>query len=297
MTENIDLAAWTNDTIKAFLKNSPENTLGTPSGEKAWNDFIVGFSRGDDNLYRDYKRYVGPFHWTPMEIFALSFPDIPAVPADLTVISWILPQSETTKADNRAEKKYPSERWVRNRMFGENCNRSLRAHLQSELTMLGFPAIAPTLSPDWERKDSDTYTYASTWSERHAAYASGLGTFGLSDGLITPKGKAVRVGSLVVKAEIPPTPRPYSSHTAYCLFHTNGTCGKCIDRCPSGAISEDGHEKVSCRTYVRGKAAEHSREIYNFDGYGCGLCQTGVPCESRIPVPEDVLTGRGENEN
>jgi len=26
---------------------------------------------------------------------------------------------------------------------------------------------------------------------------------------------------------------------------------------------------------------------YGFEGKGCGLCQTKVPCESRIPVRED----------
>ena len=26
------------------------------------------------------------------------------------------------------------------------------------------------------------------------------------------------------------------------------------------------------------------REHFGFEGYGCGLCQTGVPCESGIPV-------------
>lgn len=293
MTDTNDLAAWTMETIRGFLENSPDNTLGTPGGEKAWDDFLVGFSRGDDPLYRDYKRHVGPYHWTPMEIFALSFPDIAAVPPELSVISWILPQTEATRADNRKEKKYPAERWVRNRVLGEQCNRSLRAHLQSELTLMGFPAVAPMLSPAWSRKDSETYTYASTWSERHAAYASGLGTFGLSDGLITPRGKAVRVGSVVVKAEIPPTPRPYTDHYAYCLFFTKGICGRCIQRCPVGAISEKGHEKVSCGSHVRGAAAEHARASYDFNGYGCGLCQTGVPCESKIPVPADVPRGGG----
>jgi hypothetical protein len=26
---------------------------------------------------------------------------------------------------------------------------------------------------------------------------------------------------------------------------------------------------------------------YGFEGKGCGLCQTRVPCESRIPVLDD----------
>lgn len=293
MTRFNELAEWTNREIRGFLENSPDNTLGTTDREKAWDDFLVGFSRGDDPLYREYKRYVGPYHWTPMEIFALTFPDTPAVPADLTVISWILPQTNATRADNRREKEYPSERWVRNRVHGEQFNRALRARLESELTLMGFPALAPMLSPAWKRMNSDAYVYASTWSERHAAYASGLGTFGLSDGLITPRGKAVRVGSVVVKAEIPPTPRPYMDHHAYCLFFTKGLCGKCIERCPVGAITEKGHEKVACGAYVRGPAAEHAKTAYNFNGYGCGLCQTGVPCESKIPVPTDVETGEG----
>jgi len=134
----------------------------------------------------------------------------------------------------------------------------------------------------WQSTDSPRYVYASTWSERHAAYACGLGTFGLCDGLITPLGKAVRVGSVVARLEVPPTPRPYSDHRAYCLFFAQGTCGECIARCPAGAISEAGHDKVKCRDHLN-RTRAFVGEHYGFDGYGCGLCQTGVPCESGVP--------------
>jgi len=130
--------------------------------------------------------------------------------------------------------------------------------------------------------------YASTWSERHATYASGLGTFGLCDGLITPLGKAMRVGSVVARIEIPPTPRPYTDHRAYCLFFSKGICGKCIDRCPVGALSEKGHDKVKCRAHLNPTTSEYVKANYGFDGYGCGLCQTAVPCESKIPTAKDV---------
>jgi len=33
---------------------------------------------------------------------------------------------------------------------------------------------------------------------------------------------------------------------------------------------------------------EYVKAHYHFDGYGCGLCQTGVPCESKIPTAKDV---------
>ena len=66
------------------------------------------------------------------------------------------------------------------------------------------------------------YVFASLLSERHAAYAAGLGTFGLCDGLITPKGKAMRCGSVVARIQIAATPRPYEDHHAYCLFYAKG---------------------------------------------------------------------------
>jgi hypothetical protein len=33
---------------------------------------------------------------------------------------------------------------------------------------------------------------------------------------------------------------------------------------------------------------EYVKAHYHFDGYGCGLCQTGVPCESKIPTAKDI---------
>lgn len=134
----------------------------------------------------------------------------------------------------------------------------------------------------WEDRRSERYGFASTWSERHAAYAAGLGTFGLSDGLITPKGKAMRCGSVIARMSVTPTVRPYTDHHAYCLFYARGTCGRCIDRCPIGAISERGHDKDLCSRYLD-MTRQYVNRHFGFDGYGCGLCQTGVPCESGIP--------------
>jgi len=139
------------------------------------------------------------------------------------------------------------------------------------------------LVPNWTIVKSERFSYSSSWSERHAAHAAGLGTFGLCDGLITAKGKAMRTGSVVAKTSIEPTPRPYAHHRAYCLFFSDGSCGECIDRCPVRAITEAGHDKEKCRQHLA-RSREYVREIYKFAGYGCGLCQVGVPCETGIPV-------------
>ncbi|MCJ7574531.1 hypothetical protein MUO93_09760 [Candidatus Bathyarchaeota archaeon] len=273
--------AWVEALIKGFIA-SPENNMGHESREPAWAEPLVGFSSGADPLYEFYKEDIGVFYVQPVEFFRHAFPCVPAEASDLTVISWILPQTEATKSDHRKEIQWPSERWARTRVFGEGVNDKLRRHLVARLADVGVESVAPMLSPRWARKTSEKYGYASTWSERHAAYAAGLGTFGLSDGLITPGGKAHRCGSVIARSRIEPTPRPYEDHNAYCLFYANGTCGACIKRCPAGAISPKGHDKVKCSAYVD-KMHEYVGAHYGFKGYGCGFCQTGVPCESMIP--------------
>jgi epoxyqueuosine reductase len=288
MKNTANPATWIEQIIKDFIEKSPENTLQNKANDRAFETPLVGFSSGDDPIYETFKEVVGPFHWTPLQIFTQTFQEMNVAPGELTVISWILPQTVATKADNRKQSIYPAERWARARIFGEEVNEKLRGHVVAVLQKNGYPALAPALSDRWERKKSETYVFASTWSERHAAYAAGLGTFGLCDGLITPKGKAMRTGSVVARIKITPTPRPYTDHHAYCLFYTQGICGECISRCPVGALSQAGHDKLKCRNHIRPVTADYVKTHYGFDGYGCGLCQTKVPCESKIPTKTDV---------
>jgi epoxyqueuosine reductase QueG len=114
------------------------------------------------------------------------------------------------------------------------------------------------------------------------AHAAGLGTFGLSDGLITPAGKAHRLGSVVVELATAVPERPYPDHHAYCLFYARGTCGTCMARCPVGAITPQGHDKRLCKAHLD-STRPIVRERFGFEGYACGLCQTGTPCEAGIP--------------
>ena len=278
---------WLIRKIVDFVATSPLNTLGLPGGEVAWDSPLVGFSRGDDTIYQEYKGHIGDFYWTPMDIFQLTFPDLAAAPEDLTVISWVLPQTRVTKDENADQKVYPSPRWAAARDLGEKFNVALRQHVVKILLDEAVQAVAPMLSPHWGRQDSQLYGFASTWSERHAAHAAGLGTFGLCDGLITPVGKAIRAGSVVARLEIPATPRPYQNHQAYCLFFSHGICKKCAEQCPVKAISSEGHDKIRCRDHL-GKARGYVRKKYGRENkVGCGLCQVGVPCESHIPTPDE----------
>ncbi len=286
-----ELATWVEGAVREFV-HSAENRLLMEENEPAWGEPLVGFSRGNDPLFSRLKAMIGGFFWEPIDIFRLTFPHLKVKPSELSVIAWILPQTEATKADNSREDRFGSERWVRARKFGEEFNVKLRLHITEMLNKAGHEAVAPSNSPLFSVRVSEAYGMAAAWSERHAAYASGLGTFGLCDGLITPSGKAMRCGSVVARIALPPTARPYTDHHAYCLHYAKGTCGACIKRCPAGAISREGHDKKKCREYLEGPIAGHARDVYGVEAYGCGLCQTKVPCESAIPRP--LLSPEGD---
>ncbi|MFH1834456.1 MAG: epoxyqueuosine reductase [bacterium] len=281
-----DLRPFVEQFVRDFLADLANNNLGPGTTLEAWGDFLLGYSSGADDMYPDLKDHIGPFHWTPAEAFALGAGADPAAqPDDFTVISWALCHTETTKAANREETFFPAESWARARIFGQAVNRALHLGLVEALAARGYPAVAPGQLPEAGARASAARGRASTWSERHVAHISGLGTFGLAGGLITKRGQAVIFGSVVVRATIPPTPRPYDGPFAYCLFLTRGTCGVCADRCPATSVTRAGRDKEACAGHLWPATADYVRREFGFDGYGCGLCQTGVPCESSIPKP------------
>lgn len=68
-----------------------------------------------------------------------------------------------------------------------------------------------------------------------------------------------------------------------CPYLTNVTCGVCIERCPAGAITEEGHDLTLCREQARHKNYEMTGKVYGRSMYGCGLCMVKVPCAARKP--------------
>jgi len=241
---------------------------------------LVGFASAADPLFLDYKQIIGPFHQTPQEVMSAA---AGAERGAASVISWVLPIVAETRRSNRQEKVYPSRAWARTRNFGEQFNTALRRHLVAWLTERGHAAVAPQLAAGWQEYAESPVGIASNWSERHAAYAAGLGTFSLNDALITPAGIAHRLGSVVTDLPLAATPGGAPNFRHNCLYYREATCGACIGRCPVGALSRQGHDKALCRNYVYGAVPAAVAEAYGVTATGCGLCQTAVPCESGIP--------------
>lgn len=267
--------------IAKFVQESPANRRKVDGG-RYWQTPLVGFASGDDPLFEQYKKIIGEFHFTPQDIFELTFGGR-KFSKELSVISWVLPTVEDIRKSNRKEARYPSLLWAHARNFGEQFNVKLRNHLVSILKKKGYKAVAPMNSPFWKRLRSPKVGIASNWSERHIAYACGLGAFGLSDGLITAKGKAMRVGSVVTNLLLKPSEKIYPHHHANCLYYFNQTCKVCASRCPAGAITEKGHDKDKCFEYTYSVVGKVKKGEYDVEIAGCGLCQTKVPCEFEIP--------------
>ena len=266
--------------IRGFVDGHPGNRLPDGSGPM-FDEPLVGFAAHEDPLFLRYREIIGPFHLTPAEILA---GEVGGRGGEGSVICWVLPIVGAVRESNRDQMFYPSRRWSWVRHHGEAFNGLLRRHLADWLREQGYRAAIPQYSPLWKELGDTPVGAASTWSERHAAYAAGLGTFSLNDGLITEKGIAHRLGSVVTDLIIPPTLRTAPDHRHNCLFYRNsGACGVCVRRCPVEALSPDGHDKSICREHVYGTIPVAVAVEYNVTATGCGLCQTGVPCEYRTP--------------
>ena len=278
---------WFSTTLGEKVSSHRDNCFDFPFyGEKIYNEPLTGFVRGDDPLLKEYKKIIGPHHFTPEEIMAWQAKKngLPAPAADeLSVVSFVLPFTEKTKKDNAEQKKWPAERWAQTRLLGELFSQTIVREIVSHLMNHGVLAVAPDVTPMFRKKRYPDVGWASPWSHRHMAYAAGLGTFGMQDFFITEKGCAHRLGSFVVHRKLTPDRTPPDDIHAYCLHYQGKKCLACLRRCPAQAISaESAHDKEVCYREVAA-STQYCLKHYKTFIYGCGLCSVGVPCASRIP--------------
>ena len=256
-----------------FISDSPGNYITKEAalhpncvGMKIFESPIFAFGAADDGLYTMYKapEVIGRHFLSPAEW----------LPGAKTVISFFLPYTTEINTANAANCHWPADEWLHGRYEGQQLIKQLLEYLVDIIGEAGYKSLAPSLDRQFKMGSSDeNSTFASNWSERHIAYACGLGTFGLSKGIITRKGMSGRLGSVVTKLDLPKDSRGYSDIYEYCNM-----CGICIDRCPANAISfVSGMNPELCSAFLDKVMEKHNPR------YGCGKCQVGVPCEGEIP--------------
>jgi len=279
--------AWFCAALTDMLEAHPANRLEYPfSEERIFEAPLVGFVAGDDPLFDEFKRIIGPHHFSPQEIMAwqarrqgVSAPS----EADIGVVSLIMPIAPVTVEENARQTQWLSERWAQTRLLGEIFSQTLVREMVTLLMGKGILAVAPDATPLFRKKHYAKVGWASPWSHRHVAYAAGLGTFGLHDFLITEKGCAHRIASFVVNLRLEPNRARSKDIHAHCLRYQGGECMACARRCPVSAISSDGgHDKEACAQRCK-RSLPYVNSNFHIFIYGCGLCSTGVPCATGIP--------------
>ncbi len=278
---------WFVDFVSNFVKNDSINNLsGDFEGEAIFKDSLVGFVSGDDPLLADYKKIIGPFHHTPDEAMAWAAAEQgvhkPSI-KQVGVVSFILPLTDQIIDDNSIQNRWSSARWAHGRLYGEVFCQKMVSSMLTELAGRGILAVAPDLMPNFRKKRYPDVGWASPWSHRHMAFASGLGSFGINDFFISEMGSAHRCGSLVVGVPLEPDRKRHPHHRHNCLHHQTGECLVCAERCPVGANSESGHDKDRCSRNVMSNVP-HNQLVNNVNIYGCGLCATGTPCSQEATV-------------
>lgn len=273
--------------IEEAVIKSPYNSLsviGAPE-KPMWEKPIVGFAKGDDPYFAHYKKTIGDFYWLPKDVYNLKYKDEHVDDDQLTVISIAFPQTAETKLEQKKASNMPSDRWLYTRGEWESMIEKITEDIVKKMMADGLKAVSLDSIEEFSRHTSETFGIASNWSHRHTAFIAGLGTFGLSDGLITKKGKAMRFTTIIVNRKLEPTKREYENYHEYCKFYKDGSCGACITRCPVDAITKDGHDKNKCSAFLQKIKGEIGPDFLKNSHYisGCGLCQSKVPCQDGIP--------------
>lgn len=114
-------------------------------------------------------------------------------------------------------------------------------------------------------------------SDRAVAERAGIGWSGKNCAIITPEfGSYVYLGEMITTVDIPPD-QP--------IFDQCGTCNKCVDACPTGALVQggqlDSNKCIAFLTQTKDILPERYRKKIGNRLYGCDTCQVVCPENKR----------------
>lgn len=219
----MNLAESIEEKIKGLVKQAKTKTQ--------YREPLIGFASAEDPLFTQIKEVIGKHHAHPKELLSDA----------KTVVCFFIPFSKEVVKSNRANQEVSRE-WAVAYIETNALIASICETLREYLKQYGIDAYNEKATHNFNEVD-----LTSIWSHRSAAYVAGLGTFGVNQMLITPSGCAGRFGSIIISAEIPPTPRPETSN---CKYLRDGTCLACVKNCPTGALKVQSLDKQKCYKHV-----------------------------------------------
>lgn len=248
--------------IENLIQNYLKNYQKKEKINSQWKEAVVEYASAADPMFRELENIVSESHLLPTDILADA----------KTVIAYFIPFSEEIVNSN-LDGKYSSHQWAES--YGETNQliEDLNKHLKYELEKEKYQSslIPATHNFDKKRLKSD-------WSHRHAAYIAGLGTFGINNMLITEKGCAGRIGTLITDLKIEPSARPENER---CLNKAGFECSQCVDNCANGSLKIDSFDRYKCYQLLL-----ENDELHSDLGLSdvCGKCSVGLPCTFKSPL-------------
>jgi len=245
--------------LEAFSVAFVRQEVARAGSETRYRTPLVGFAVADDPRFLRLREIAEPTHLVPGDL----------LPAARSVVSFFLPFAEAVVEANRAERRQVAREWALAYVETNALINRIARGLIAALAERGVPAAAEPATHNW-----DPVTLVSRWSHKSVAAIAGLGSFGLHHMLITDAGCAGRFGSLVVDAELEPTSGPGDAAGVRCRYLYDGSCMTCVQRCPVGALTEEGLDKRRCYRWLL-QVADGLCDLGLADV--CGKCATG-PC-------------------
>jgi epoxyqueuosine reductase QueG len=231
-----------------------------------WRKTLLATARVDARFDR-LKEMVAADHLSPNDLLT----------GARTVIVFFIPFQKKLVRENRAGDR-PTREWGLSYVETNDLIERLAGAIGALLKGGGYRfGLTPATH------NFDETRLISRWSHKHLAYLAGMGRFGVHNLLITPAGCAGRLGSLVTDADIGDHPLTTSAHA--CLVKAGRECGKCIEVCPVGALSEGGFDRRGCW----GRLNDNRDHLGYFSDlpettHVCGKCAALMPCSFINPV-------------
>ncbi len=286
--------------VDLFSKSELNRLPKSYGGGRIFSKPLIGVAQGDDPIFEKFKKVAAPRHLTPLELWiADGITENKTTASKLRIISIVCPFTEEIRQESMKAINMPAEIYS----IGRNYANALKIDVVKQTIKFfqdkGFQATAGMISEAF-----DIYSgFLSTWSERHIAFAAGLGTFSLHEGFISEVGCNIRLCSVITNAPLEVSPRNSDNPYGNCLYYAKGTCRECEKKCPADAIDENGHDKLKCWTFGRKVEAEMNARLGSIlkphwrrvrgeykeqkPPVGCAFCQYGVPCMDKNPMASE----------
>jgi epoxyqueuosine reductase QueG len=273
------------DECRRFLHCSTGDRFLREDKSAMYDDVLIGYQSADHPIFNKIQEII-PEHLNPLDFMSEFSNGNSVEKRDLSVISFSFIFNKKTIEENSLQESYPSFYWYKSTDLFPEFTMVFREFIKEYLDSRRIRHFFPATEKEKYRIVWKNGIKYSTWSERHIAYACGLGSFGLHGALITEKGCAHRLMSMIVDRKAQRYSEPDLPWNKNCLSANNIKCGECINRCPVDSISIAGRSVINCIKHESIENKEASKRMFGYEMEACGLCMSGVPCSMKNPMSE-----------